>query len=159
MHTLKVLTMFVIAAVATLPAQAGDVAHPEKFRQWDHVKSMVLKPGHPLYDAVGGVHHLYANPKAVQGYRAGGRFADGSVIVFDLFEAVDQDNAVTEGKRKAVLVMSRDARRHAATDGWGYAMFAPGKQQNSLDAKGQQECHACHQSRKDSGFVFSAWRD
>lgn len=60
------------------------------------------------------------------------------MIVFDLFEAVDQDNAVAEGKRKAVLVMSRDARRHAATDGWGYALFAPGKQQNSLDAKGSR---------------------
>lgn len=53
MHVLKALTMFAIAAVVTLPAEAGDVAHPEKYRQWGHVKSMVLKPGHPLYDAVG----------------------------------------------------------------------------------------------------------
>jgi len=159
MRILKTLSLFAIAAAASISALAGDVAYPEKFRQWDHVKSMVLKPGHPLYDAVGGIHHLYANPKAIQGYRAGGRFADGSVIVFDLFEAVDQDNAVSEGKRKAVLVMSRDARRHAATDGWGYALFTPGKPQNGLDAKGQRDCHACHQSRKDSAFVFSTWRD
>jgi hypothetical protein len=59
---------------------------------------MILNPGHPLYDAFGGMHHLYANSKAVQGYRRG-KFDDGSIIVFDLVEAVSKDNAVSEGRR------------------------------------------------------------
>ena len=38
---------------------------------------------HPLYGAFGGIHHIYANDLALQGYRSQ-RFPDGSVIIFDL---------------------------------------------------------------------------
>jgi len=148
------------AALAALPlaAPAADdkVAYPEGFRDWHHVKSMVLNKGHLLHEAVGGMHHIYANKKALAGYKAG-RFAEGSVIVFDLFEAVDKDNAVSEGKRKAVVVMQKDAKRFKASDGWGYEVFAGRK--GTLDAKGQADCHACHTQQKAKDFVFSALRD
>lgn len=152
------LALAATALCAAIPALAGDVAYPDGFRQWGHVKSMVLKPGHPLYDAVGGMHHIYANPKAIQGYKSG-RFTDGSVIVFDLFEAIDKDNAVSEGKRKAVVVMSRNAKAHKANDGWAYEVFDPQTRKGSLDAKGQADCHACHRSQQEKDFVFSAIRD
>ena len=158
MRILIKLILAGLAATATVSAIAGDVAYPNGFRQWGHVKSMVHKPGHPLYDAVGGMHHIYANPKAMRGYKSG-RFADGSVIVFDLFEAVDKDNAVAEGKRKAVVVMVRNAKAHKANDGWGYEVFDPQLKKGSLDAKAQADCHSCHRSQQDKDFVFSAWRD
>ena len=158
MRILIKLILAGLAATATVSAIAGDVAYPNGFRQWGHVKSMVLKPGHPLYDAVGGMHHIYANPKAMRGYKSG-RFADGSVIVFDLFEAVDKDNAVAEGKRKAVVVMARNAKAHKANDGWGYEVFDPQLKKGSLDAKAQADCHSCHRAQQDKDFVFSAWRD
>lgn len=138
-----------------LAADAG-VAFPSAYRDGLHVKSMVINKGHPLFEAVGGMHHIYANKKAVAGYKAG-KFADGSVIVFDLFEAVDKDNAVSEGARKAVVVMSKDAKRFKATDGWGYEVFANGK--GTLDAKAQADCHACHTQQKARDFVFSSLRD
>ena len=141
-----------------LPANASELAFPKGFNQWQHVKSMVLKPGHPLYEAVGGMHHIYGNATAIKGYRAG-KFADGSVIVFDLFEAVDQDNAVAEGVHKAVVVMARDRKAFKATDRWGYQAFDPKTGKGSLDAKAQGECHACHTSQKDRDFVFSALRN
>ncbi|MFO1287321.1 MAG: hypothetical protein U1F49_12855 [Rubrivivax sp.] len=31
------------------------------------------QPGHPLAEAFGGIHHLYANGKALAGYKAGGK--------------------------------------------------------------------------------------
>lgn len=158
MRILIKLILAGLAVTATVSAVAGDVAYPNGFRQWGHVKSMVLKPGHPLYDAVGGMHHIYANPKAMRGYKSG-RFADGSVIVFDLFEAVDKDNAVAEGKRKAVVVMARNAKADKANDGWGYEVFDPQSKKGSLDAKAQADCHSCHRSQQDKDFVFSAWRD
>lgn len=158
MRTLNCLMLAVVAVTASVPAVAGEVAYPNGFRQWGHVKSMLLKPGHPLYDAVGGMHHIYANPKAMQGYKSG-KFADGSVIVFDLFEAIDKDNAVSEGKRKAVVVMVRHGKAHKANDGWGYQVFDPQSKKGSLDAKGQADCHACHRSQQDKDFVFSALRD
>lgn len=158
MRALNTLILAAVTASVSMTAIAGEVAYPNGFRQWGHVKSMVLKPGHPLYDAVGGMHHIYANPKAMQGYKAG-KFADGSVIVFDLFEAVDKDNAVSEGKCKAVVVMARNAKAHTANDGWGYEVFDAQTKKGSLDAKAQADCHACHRSQQDKDFVFSALRD
>ncbi len=155
---MKKLVLAVALAATTLGAFAADakVAYPDGFRNWNHVKSMIINKGHPLFDAVGGMHHIYANKKAMAGYKAG-KFANGSVIVFDLFEAVDKDNAVSEGNRKAVVVMSKDAKKFKATDGWGYEVFADKK--GTLDAKGQADCHACHIQQKDKDFVFSALRD
>jgi hypothetical protein len=147
-----------VLGFAASPALSADVAYPDGFRHWQHVKSMVLNPGHPLYEAVGGIHHIYGNKKAMQGYKAN-RFADGSVIVFDLFEAVDKDNAVSEGARKAVVVMARDRAKFKSTDGWGYQVFDAKTRKGSLDAKGQADCHACHLSQKAQDFVFSRLRD
>ncbi len=155
---LKKTAFSLVLLAASTFAIAADVAYPEKFRDWKHVKSMVLNQGHPLFEAVGGMHHIYANPKALAGYKAG-KFADGAVIVFDLFEAIDKDNAVSEGARKAVVVMAKDKRKFKATDGWGYQVFDPKSGKGGLDAKAQADCHACHVSQKNKDYVFSAPRD
>lgn len=161
---MKRTAAIVLPALAILalgiPALAAEpqVRYPEGYRSWMHVKSMVLNQGHALFDAVGGIHNVYANAKAVQGYKTHA-FPDGSVIVFDLFEAVDKNGAISEGRRKAILVMERDARRFQATDGWGYQVFDPGSRKASLDAKGAADCAACHHSQKPSGYVFSELRD
>ena len=148
------------ASLTALPALADPptVRYPAGFRGWKHVKSMVLKPGHPLYEAVGGIHHIYANEKGLKGYDTRS-WADGAVLVFDLFEALDQDNAVSEGARKAVVVMERDRKRFKATDGWGYQVFDPATKKGKLDAAAMQDCARCHFAQKDAGFVFSAKRD
>jgi len=148
-----------IAALGTAVAADPKVAYPTGFRGWNHVKSMTLNKGHPLYDAVGGMHHIYGNPKAVAGYKAGNKFADGAVIVFDLFEAVDKDNAVSEGARKAVVVMARDGKKFGANGGWGYEVFDAKTGKGTLNAKAAADCHACHTQVKDTGFVFSKLRD
>lgn len=140
-------------------ALADTVPYPEGYREWTHVKSMVIGEGHPLYAAFGGIHHLYANDKALAGYRGQG-FADGAVIVFDLLEADTADGATTEGVRKVLGVMHRDAKRHAATGGWGYEGFAGGDaQQRVVGANAASACHGCHTTQKDHDFVFSVWRD
>ena len=148
-------------AAASLSAFAqgpAEVPYPAGYRSWMHVKSMTINPGHPLHEAFGGIHHLYANPKAIAGYK-NGKFADGSVIVFDLLEAKAADNAVTEGARKVVGVMHRDAKRYAATGGWGYEGFKGDTRERAVtQAKAPEACHGCHTQVKDRGFVFSALR-
>ena len=69
----KPLTLIATLALASqaLATDAPPVAYPEGYRQWTHVKSMVIQPGHALYDAFGGIHHLYANAKAEAGYKSG----------------------------------------------------------------------------------------
>jgi hypothetical protein len=148
----------VLLCAAAAAADAPPVPYPEGYRQWMHVKSMVIQPGHALYESFGGIHHLYANKKAEQGYRSG-KFPDGAVIVFDLLEARSADNAVQEGPRKVLGVMHKDARKYAATGGWGYEGFkGDSKSDRAVARNAATACFQCHQAQKDKDFVFSAFR-
>ncbi len=143
-----------------VPVFAGDnaVPYPQGYRDWYHVKSMVIEEGHALYDAFGGIHHIYANNKARQGYKTG-TFPDGAVIVFDLLEAGHTDNAVTEGARKVVGVMHKNSRRFAETGGWGFEGFAGGDKASPVVGAGAKSaCFACHAPQKDRDYVFSSLR-
>lgn len=158
---MKKVLLLAFSTVFVAPAFAADakVTYPEGFRAWKHVKSMEIKKGHALYDAVGGIHHIYGNDKAMKGYKANNQFGNGSVIVFDLFEVMDKDNATAEGARKAVIVMAKDGKKFATTGGWGFEVFDPKTKKGTLDAKAAGECFGCHQQVKDQGFVFSKLRD
>ena len=157
------ITAFAVTAIAIAAVAPAPVPYPEGYRDWRHVKSMVIEEGHPLHGAFGGIHHLYANQVAVAGYRDG-TFADGAVIVFDLLEAQSTpDHALVEGPRKVVGVMHRDAIRYAATGGWGFEGFkADTRDQRAVGpdpAIAASACFDCHRQREAQGFVFSSWRD
>lgn len=147
-----------LAAGSIARAGSADVAYPENYRSWQHIKSMVISEGHPLYEAVGGIHSIYANPAALEGYRSGKQFSEGSVIVFDLFEAIDAGNAIAEGARKAVIVMEKNAK-YTDTDSWGYQVFDPATREGTIDATAAKDCHGCHMQQQAGDFVFSAYRD
>ena len=151
----------VVFAACTMPALAADpaVPYPDGYRNWHHVKSMVIEKGHPLFESFGGIHHLYANQKAVAGYKSG-KFPDGAIIVFDLLEAKSADNAVTEGGRKVVGVMHKNAKKYAATGGWGFEGFGGGDKTNRVVRdNAASACFACHEPQKDHDYVFSRLRD
>ena len=157
----KKLLLAMICAGLAAPVWAADpsVPYPTGYRDWHHVKSMVIEEGHPLFGSFGGIHHIYANAKGMQGYKTG-KFPDGSVIVFDLLEAQRKDNAVSEGSRKVLGVMHKDAKRYAATGGWGFEGFAggdPGKR--AVGANAKSACFDCHAQQKDHDYVFSRLRD
>ncbi|RMF84815.1 MAG: cytochrome C, partial [Nitrospinota bacterium] len=96
------LCAYPMLSVAT---EESRVEYPDGYRFWTHVKSMVIQQGHPLYDAFGGIHHIYANAKALQALQAGTPFPDGAVLVFDLLDLQEEEHALLEGTRKVVGVM------------------------------------------------------
>ena len=156
----RILTVLISMALV-LPAIAAEpqVPYPADYRNWHHVKSMVIGKDHSLYEAFGGIHHLYANPKAVAGYKSG-KFPNGATIVFDLLEAKSADNAVTEGARKVVGVMHKDAKKYAATGGWGFEGFGGGDRKNRVVRdNAASACFACHEPQKGHDYVFSRLRD
>lgn len=166
-HIVRTVLSIIVAATAVsiialansaAAADPATVPYPKGYRDWHHVKSMVINPGHGLYDAFGGIHHLYANKAALQGYRSG-KWPNGAVIVFDLLEAKAADNTVTEGARKVVGVMHRDNKKYAATGGWGYEGFkGDSTGDRAVGANALTACHQCHIAQKDAGFVFSKMR-
>lgn len=152
------LAAALMSAATAIAAERVSVPYPEGYRQWTHVKSMTINQGHALYDAFGGMHHLYANKKAVQGYKAG-KFADGSVIVFDLLEAKPIDNTVQEGARKVLGVMHKDARKFKDTGGWGFEGFkGDSTTERAVGKNAASACFACHAPQKNQDFVFSSFR-
>lgn len=140
-------------------AEDGVVPFPDGYRHWTHVKSMVLQEGHPLFDAFGGIHHVYANDIALETLERGdGKWRDGAVFVFDLLEAQAADQAIVEGPRKVVGVMHRDADAFASTGGWGFAGFPAGSRENAISDPANQ-CFTCHASEAAAnGYVFSQLR-
>lgn len=70
---MKRILSFLSSMALALPAISAEplVPYPEEYRGWHHVKTMVIDEGHPLYEAFGGIHHIYANPKALAGYQSG----------------------------------------------------------------------------------------
>ena len=117
---------------------------------------MIVEPGHPLYDPFGGIHHIYANDKALEGYKSG-KFPDGAVIVFDLLEVVQSDNAITEGSRKFVGVMQKNSKLFPETAGWGFESFKDDSMERAVkDMKA--DCFSCHYARIESDYVFSQYR-
>ena len=151
-----------ILLLVSTALRAGDfpsVPYPEGYRDWHHVKSMEIQEGHPLSGAFGGIHHIYANKKALQGYRAA-KFPDGSVIAFDLLAAEKADNTMTEGTRKVLGVMHKDSKKYSATGGWGFEGFAGGDKTKRVVGKdAATACFSCHEPQKDHDYVFSKLRN
>ena len=151
------LTLIAVTACTIAVAASTTVAYPDGYRGWTHVKSMVIHPGHALADRFAGIHHVYANGKALDGMSSG-TFGKGAVLVFDLLEYEEADEALVEGGRKFVGVMEYDAKAFAATGGWGFEAFAGDSKTERVVSDGGQSCFDCHTSAEASNYVFASYR-
>lgn len=153
------LVLFLVALAGAVGAEPPKVEYPVGYRQWAFVKSMVIySEKNPLFAQFGGMHHIYANAEAMRAYTKGGTFPDGSVIVFDLLEAKDQDGAWVGGDRKLVGVMRKDRAKYKTTGGWGFEAFKGDSRTDRMVTDGAGQCFGCHQQQKDNDFVFSGYR-
>jgi hypothetical protein len=155
-------TLVIVAALlATIGANAvaddEGVEYPLGYRTWQHVKSMLIQPGHPLEDPFGGIHHVYANPKAMSGLSSG-QYEAGAVFVFDLLGYAESENVIVETGRKRIDVMQYDEAQFAETGGWGYDTFVGDSATERLDQDVVVACYACHTGTEATGYVFSQYR-
>lgn len=151
--------LLLLALLPTASTVAPPVPFPAGFRDWHHVKTVVVQPGHPLYAAIGGINHVYANAAAMQGYRDG-RFPEGSVLVFDTIEAREAAHAISEGERKVLGVMVKDSRRYPGTGGWGFENFDGGRAASPMIGdKAAAMCFGCHNRPGTRDHVFSRLRE
>jgi hypothetical protein len=154
----QILAALCVATTSTALVAEPQVPYPEGYPDWHHVKSMVIEEGHPLFTAFGGIHHIYANDQALEGYR-NGHFADGAVIIFDLLEAAHANNAITEGQRKVLGVLHKDTKKFATTGGCGFEGFGEGNPSNRVvNNNASSVCFNCHQPQKEQDYVFSKLR-
>jgi len=153
-----------LLATETAPP-APEVPFPDGYRAWQHVSSGVLKPnGNPaattpkegeLAAPPGLMSHIYANEKAVEGYRSG-HFPEGAMLVVDWFVLEERGPQLRQGPRKSVNVMVRDAR-YAETGGWGFEDFdRDSRTVRNVGPKAGPMCFQCHTRVKEQEYVFSA---
>ena len=158
---LTVLTATAIVACSlSLWARPSDaIPYPTGYRQWVHIRSALIGPQHAAFESSGGIHHIYANEKAMDGYKTG-RFPDGSIIVADFLETRESAGLTTEGPRRRIDVMVKDSTRYLESGGWGFEQFK-GDSQTDRMVTGQiatTVCFACHSRQKDHDLVFSTFR-
>ena len=132
--------------------------YPDGYRAWAHVKSSVVSPTHKNFAANGGFQHIYANAEAMAGYRTR-TFPEGAIIAFEWLEMRDNDGAYTEGPRRQVDVMVKDAKRFAATGGWGFQRFVKDSKTELAESPTPQVCFACHNQLKKDDLVLSKYRE
>ena len=131
---------------------------PGGFRNWVHVKSATVTSAHPAYATEGGLHHIYANSKAAEGY-ASGKFPDGSVIAYELLETQEKNGVISEGPRRRLDLMVKDASRYPSTGGWGFARFrSDGERDAAVQETAGKQCLDCHNRASEHGSVFSRMR-
>jgi hypothetical protein len=150
------VVVFAIGSVAAASRFVDGVRYPAGYREWTHVKSMVVLPSNPAFATGGGMHHVYANAAAMAGFSAG-HFPDGSILVFDLLKASEKSGVIAATGRERLDVMVKDSRKFAATGGWGFERFLGNDTTPSLTDEHRKLCVECHDQRAEHDRVFSTF--
>ena len=105
---------------------------------------------------------VLGNDAAIKAYREEKLpFPDGAMIVRLAWSYVpSEENNKVFGRAQSfvagppinIQVMVKDARKYAATDGWGFAQFKDGK---PADEAVHKTCFPCHEPARARDFVFT----
>jgi hypothetical protein len=156
LRSARMLLMAIVAVLAVGGAAAQgsrEAAYPEGYRRWVHIKSGWIGEGSPAFPHFGGMHHIYANAKALAGYRAG-TFPRGSVLVFDVLATKAGPSSLETAERRILDVMEKTG------DGWRFTEFNGDShtERSVTTAAGEKACGACH-AKAATDHVFSKLGD
>jgi len=112
---------------------------PKNFTTWMKSERKVVTDKSSLFY---GIHYIYADTKAVQGYKAGNRFPEGSTIVVDYFNIKGNSANMEDGARNMTVMMHKD-KKAKETAGWVFAGFGADGKPTGLDPV--TTCFTCHQ--------------
>ncbi|HXX47521.1 MAG TPA: cytochrome P460 family protein [Myxococcota bacterium] len=149
-------------AFGALSARADDALKiPRDFKRWYLVNSMVVTKDSPLFAQIGGLHLVYVNSVGFARLKSGGSapYPDGTIFADDVRDFSLADGSYSQGPRKAITVMVKDAKKYAATGGWGWQAWAGGDPKKPLVTDPVSGCFACHSPQQPNDFVFSTYLD
>jgi hypothetical protein len=169
--TLALLASVLLFTVSASPTRSPDaqgspvfgVKLPNDYRDWKLI-SVAQENGKN-----NDIRAILGNDIAVKAFRDGKRpFPDGSIIVRLAwrYQSSSRNDKVfpapqsfVAGEPTNVQVSVKDARRYAATGGWGYGQFQGGLPDK--DPAVVQACFACHQKLEKleggTDFVFTTY--
>ena len=139
--------------------QTGNIRKPTDFR--DHYQLlgtwMVLDPkGNQM-------HVTYASPGTAEYYRQNKKFADGTVLVKEIF-ATDHAQMTTGDAHRASstiqwFVMIKDEKNRFPNnalwgDGWGWALFKADAPDKQVATDHKKDCIPCHIPAKSTDWIY-----
>jgi hypothetical protein len=145
------LTSLILPAIVVA---ASIPALPKGYAAWQKSERKLVTDKSSLFY---GIHYMYADKKAMQGYQAGNKFAEGSSIVVEHFNIKKDGNTAVDGPKNMVVLMRKDKRKKE-TGGWLFMGYGADGKPSGLDPVGT--CFGCHQkdaSQRD--FVISTITD
>lgn len=125
---------------------------PKGYASWQKSERKVVTDKSSLFY---GIHYIYADKKAMQGYQAGNKFPEGSRIVVEFFNI--KDNPAVDGPKNMVVLMQKD-KRHKETGGWLFAGFGVDGKPSGIDPV--KTCFGCHlKDAAQKDYVISTIKD
>ncbi|WP_050629776.1 cytochrome P460 family protein [Bradyrhizobium viridifuturi] len=109
------------------------------------------------------LHVVYASPGAIDAYRKGKHFPDGTVLIKEVFKTETAEMTTGTVSRanalKGWFVMVRDAANsHPENalwgDGWGWSWFDAGDPLRTTTSNYKAQCQACHVPAQASDWVY-----
>jgi hypothetical protein len=147
------ITAMAVVLMHALTVSAATVPPlPKGYDGWKKSERKLVTDKNSLFY---GIHYIYADKKALKGYKAGNKFPEGSTIVVDYFNI--KEGSAADGAKNMVVMMRKDKRKKE-TGGWLFAGYGADGKPSALDPVGT--CFGCHQ--KDAGqreFVISTVKD
>jgi len=151
------VTLAVLVMTSVTAEPADDIKPPSGYRNWFHVNTMIVDKASPLFDTLGGMHNVHVNSVGEAALKKGGPYPDRTVFVTDLHEFSVSDGSFVMGNRKGLAVMVKDAKKYAATGGWGFQFFAEGDPKKPVVTDAAKQCFECHVPKKDQDYVYSTY--
>ena len=140
--------------------KAGNIRKPADFRD--------------LYQALGvytpvdlnnntEMHYTYASPGTAEYYRKTGKFADGTVLVKEVF-ATDHAQMTTgdahwaTGTKVWFVMIKDDKGRYPGNplwgDGWGWALFKSDAPDKQVATDYKKDCLTCHIPARSTDWIY-----
>lgn len=125
---------------------------PKGYHAWQKSGRKVVTDKSSLFY---GIHYLYADKNAAQGYRAGNKFREGSRIIVEFFNI--KGTSSVDGPINMIVLMQKD-KRYKETGGWLFAGFSGDGSPSGIDPlKNCFECHRQEAGQRD--YVISTIKD
>jgi len=143
----------------TLVDKTGNIRKPADYR--DLFQTLGT---YTVLDPKGDQMHLtYASPGTAETYRRTGKFADGSVLVKEVFGT--QHAQLTTGdahwaaNTKVWFVLIKDSKgRYPGNplwgDGWGWALFKSDAPDKQVATGYKKDCLGCHVPAKATDWIY-----
>lgn len=147
---------------ASLVDSRGDLRVPAHYRtRYESLGAWAVRTG--AATPVAQMHIVYASPGTIEHYRATGHFADGTVLVKEVWDADTQPMTTGTvshaGRLKGWFVMVRASRDlHPESklwgDGWAWSWFGAGNPTKTTSTDYRKDCQGCHVPARGTDWIY-----